>query len=239
MTTRGPAGICILQSRHFRHPWRSAGICVLQSRHFRHPWRSAGLLVATAALAACATLPVGTDGLSLDDRRGVLDSVGSWEMRGRLTVDTGDRAFQGRFNWRQDLGWLELLVRNPLGAGVLRVAGPHDALTVTARGETRTLVDPELELSELVGWWLPIGSLPAWLLGLPDPQFRATTELGADGTLAVLEQRLWHVVYPAYQLIDGTNGAVSVLVPRRIDLMHAGLTLTLTIDEWRPASASP
>jgi outer membrane lipoprotein LolB len=214
----------------------SAGICVLQSRHLRRRWRSAAVLAATVVLAACATLPTGTDGLSLESRRGVLDSVGSWEMSGRLTVDAGDRAFQGRFNWRQDEGSLELLVRNPLGAGVLRVAGPHDALTVTARGETRTLVDPETELSELVGWWLPLGSLPAWLLGQPDPEFRAETQLGDDGTLATLEQRLWRVAYPTYQLVEKTNGANGVLVPRRIDLMHAGLTLTLTIDEWRPAS---
>jgi outer membrane lipoprotein LolB len=226
-----------MSARWARRPSRrSAGIRVLQFRHFRHPWRSAVVVVASATLAACASLPVGTDGLSLDDRRGVLDSVDAWEMRGRLTVDTGDRAFQGRFSWHQDLEQLELLVRNPLGAGILRVAGPHDALTVTARGETRTLVDPELELSELVGWWLPIGSLPAWLLGLPDPEFRAVTEVAADGTLATLEQRLWRVAYPAYQLVEGTNAANGVLVPRRIDLMHAQLALSLTIDEWRPAS---
>lgn len=196
---------------------------------------AAALLAATVLVSACATLPVGTDGRSFDERREVLDAVDSWEMRGRLAVDMGDRAFQGRFSWRQESSSLELVVRNPLGAGVLQVAGPRDALTVTARGETRTLVDPERELSELVGWWLPIGSLPAWLVGLPDPDFRAATELGSDGTLAALDQRLWHVAYPTYQLADGAGDAGTVLVPRRIDLAHEGLELRLTIDEWRPA----
>ncbi len=199
---------------------------------------AAALLVAASLAAACATLPVGTDGRSFDERREVLEAVDSWEMRGRLSVDTGDRAFQGRFAWRQDLTSLDLVVRNFLGAGVLQVAGPRDALTVTARGETRTLVDPERELSELVGWWLPIGSLPAWLLGLPDPDFRAATEPGADGTLAALEQRLWRVAYPVYQLADDTGAASAVLVPRRIDLAHEGLALRLTIDEWLPKGSA-
>jgi outer membrane lipoprotein LolB len=197
--------------------------------------KAAAGLAAALTLAACATLPTGTDGMSLEARRGVLEAVEAWEMRGRLTVDTGDRAFQGRFNWRQqDDDALELVVRNPLGAGVLRVAGPQDALMVTARGETRTLVDPEAELSALVGWWLPIQSLPAWLLGFPDPDFAVATERGADGTLAALEQRLWRVDYLAYQLAEHAGGTNGVLVPRSIELMHAGLSLTLTIDEWQP-----
>lgn len=200
--------------------------------------RCVSALIAAAALVSCARLPVGTDGRSLAERRDTFDSVASWELRGRLTVDTGDRAVQGRFNWQQDDDALELVVRNALGAGILRVSGRPDALTVTARGETRTLTDPETELSELVGWWLPVASLPHWLLGFPDGDFRAVTQEGTDGTLASLEQRLWRVEYPEYGLaaIDGT--ASQVLVPRRIDMTHEALTLKLTIDDWEPATTA-
>lgn len=196
------------------------------------------VLLAAALLPACATLPVGTDGRSLDERREVLEAVGTWEMRGRLAIDTGDRGLQGNFNWRQLDGALELRVRGLLGAGALQVAGPPNALTVTARGETRTLTDPETELSELVGWWLPVTSLSHWLLGSPDPGFRATTEPGADGTLAVIEQRLWRVAYATYQLMAVPDTAKAVLVPRRIDLTHGDLELRLTIDDWQPVSAA-
>jgi outer membrane lipoprotein LolB len=201
-------------------------------------WRAVWPLLAAATLGGCATLPTGTDGRSLDQRRDTLQSVRTWEMRGRLTVDTGDRAVQGRFNWSQDGDALDLTVRNPLGAGILRVMGQPDALTVTARGETRTLTDPEAELSELIGWWLPVASLPQWLLGFPDRDFRAVTEPGSDGTLASLEQRLWRVDYLAYGLaaIGATGG--EVLVPRRIDLTHGALTLKLTIDDWQPAATA-
>ncbi len=200
--------------------------------------RAATALAVAATLCACARLPTGSDGLSVERRRATLESIDRWEMRGRLTVDTGDRGVQGRFTLRHDGDALDLTVRNALGAGVLRVAGRPDALTVTARGETRTLTDPEVELSELVGWWLPVASLPSWLLGFPDDGFRATTRPGADGTLASLEQRLWRVDYASYGLapIDATGE--QVLVPSRIEMTHRDLTLRLTIDDWRPVSAA-
>jgi outer membrane lipoprotein LolB len=194
--------------------------------------RVAALLAVAWLLGACATLPVGTDGLSFEQRRGELEAVEAWVMRGRLAIDMGGRAFQGSFNWRQDGTALDLAVRGPLGAGVLQVAGAPGALTYTARGETRTLTDPETELSELLGWWLPVGSLPFWLLGMPDRAFRATTQTGADGTLAFIEQRFWQAAYPTYRLAQ-VDGARGVLVPRRIDLAHGELKLRVTIDEWQ------
>jgi outer membrane lipoprotein LolB len=204
--------------------------------------RAALALLAAAALGGCASLPTGTDSLDLATRRATLEAVPAWQMRGRLTVDTGERAFQGSFNWRQDNDSLELIVRGPLRNGVLQVAGPPNALQVTARGETRTLTDPETELSELIGWWLPVASLPHWLLGFPDRGFPATTQPGADGTLAVLEQRLWRVAYPLYGLapISADAAEEQVLVPSRVDLTHGELTLQLTIDDWRAiATVSP
>jgi len=71
---------------------------------------------------------------------------------------------------------------------------------------------------------------------LPDRQFRAATKPGPDGTLAVIEQRLWHVAYPAYQLAQNAGSGNELLLPRRIDLTHGVLKLRLTIDDWRPAA---
>jgi outer membrane lipoprotein LolB len=197
--------------------------------------RAACAAAAIALLGACTTLPTGTDGRNLEERREAFAAFDAWDMRGRLTVDTGDRGFQGSFNWSQRDDTLELIVRGPLRNGVLQVEGEPDSLTVTARGETRTLTDPEAELSELIGWWLPVASLPDWLLGLPDDAFRAVTVPGTDGTLASLEQRLWRVDYPEYRLV-ALAGSGQVVVPRRIDLVHGTLTLKLTIDEWQPAA---
>jgi outer membrane lipoprotein LolB len=189
-------------------------------------------LLAAAALTGCATLPVGTDGLSYEQRRAQLQSVDSWEIRGRLAGATGERGFQGSFRWQQRGDTLDLTVRGPVGVAALRVSGSPNSLTVTARGDTRVLSDPETQLSELLGWWLPVGSLHAWLLGLPDPGFESMTEVGNDGTLAALDQRLWHVAYASYQLAPSSANGSMMLVPRRVDLTHGELNLRLTIDDW-------
>jgi outer membrane lipoprotein LolB len=191
--------------------------------------------LAVLVLPACAHLPVGSDGLSYAERSATLATVDAWEIRGRLAVDTGGRAFQGRFDWQQRIDALNLTVRSPLGAGGLQVTGTPSHMTLTARGETRTLTDPEAELSALLGWWLPVGSLHAWLLGLTDSAFRATTANGPDGTLAGFDQRLWHVMFPSYQRAPLPGRPSGVLVPRQIDLTHDALKLKLTIDDWRPA----
>ena len=158
-------------------------------------------------------------------------------MRGRVAVSAGERAFQASFRWHQDADALELAVRGPLGAGALEVNGTPSSLKVTSRGETRVLSDPEAQLSELLGWWLPVGSLHAWLLGLPDPAFNAATQPGPDGTLASFEQRLWRVAFASYQLAPPKPEAGSpLLVPHRIDLEHGDLRLRLTIDDWHAAA---
>jgi outer membrane lipoprotein LolB len=189
-------------------------------------------LIGGAALAGCVHAParVGTDGLDYPQRRAQLEALAEWDMRGRLAVDNGERAFQGSFEWQQQPDALRLRVRGPLGAGVLEVAGPLEHLTVTARGESREVRDPETELSALVGWWLPIESLSAWLVGLPDRRYPATTRFGSDGELTLLEQRQWQIEYLGYQLAQG------LLLPRRIELTHKALDLKLVVDSWRPGA---
>ena len=188
------------------------------------------LLLALAWIGGCAHLPVGEDGLSYPERQARLEAIDTWEMSGRIAIDTGERAFQGRFQWQQSAESIELSIRSPLGAGILEVAGPPERLTVRARGETWELADPEPELSALLGWWLPVRSLKAWLLGFSDPMFSAEERLGPGRALATLEQRLWRLTYESYQLSRG------LLLPRRIDLSHGSLELRVIVDRWQPSS---
>ena len=182
-----------------------------------------------AGLSGCAHAPVGHDERSFPERRSYLELLDHWDVRGRIAVNTGEQAFQGRFQWRQSADSLDLLIRGPLGAGVLQVTGPPDRLTVRARGEDWELTDPEAELSALLGWWLPVASLSSWLLGFPDPRFPAETSLGPDDALQSFEQRLWRLTYQSYQLADG------VMLPKRIDLAHQDLELRVIIDRWQTA----
>ena len=183
-----------------------------------------------AGLSGCAHLPISDDGLSYLQRQVRFQAIDSWDMNGRIAVDTGQRAFQGRFQWRQSAESIELSIRGPLGTGILQVTGPLDKLTVRAQGKTWELSDPEPELSELLGWWLPVRSMQAWLLGFSDPMFSSEEEFGPARTLQALEQRLWRLTYDSYKLSQG------LLLPHRIDLSHGSLERRVIIDRWRPLS---
>ena len=189
-------------------------------------------LVALAALTGgCAHTPPIEDAYTFTERKSILESLNGWDLSGRIAVDTGERAFQGRFRWRQIEDTIDLSIRGPLGAGLLEIAGPTGELTVRSRGETLRLTDPETELSQLLGWWLPVESFRAWLIGFPDPMFPATTSFDPEDRLRLFEQRLWQISYESYQIAQG------VVLPERIDLAHRDLELRVTVDRWQVLDA--
>ena len=205
------------------------GLC--HGRLHRAQFAAALAGVICVLAGGCAHLRSAEDGLSYEERRTRLLETPSWQMNGRIAVNTGSQAFQGRFRWRQSEEEVELSINNPLGMNVLRISGPPERLTVRARGETWELADPEPELSAMLGWWLPVRSLNAWLLGYADPDFGADQQLSPTRTeLRTLNQRLWHLTYESYRLHE------EFLLPRRIDLEHGALELRVIVDGWQPSS---
>jgi outer membrane lipoprotein LolB len=188
--------------------------------------------VAALLLAGCVTPDSDTaaPATTFDERSRQLRAVTNWEMRGRIAVDTGEDAWQGRFTWWQDAAALRVVIRGPLNARPVEISGDGNQLTVRTRRETRVLEDPESELSALLGWWLPISSLPSWLLGLPDDRFAATTMVLDEQKLDTLEQRAWEIEYAEYEL-QGT-----ALIPSGMRLLNEPLELVVTIDEWNAKS---
>jgi len=196
--------------------------------------RARSALVCLAlVVTACAHVAAVVDGLDYQRRQAALDRVSGWDVSGRLAVDTGERGYQARFFWQQRGEKLELLVRGLLGARSFRVEGTEASLTVESRGETQVLSDPERQLSEMLGWWLPVTSVTHWLLGHPDPDFAAATDRGAADTLTTLDQREWQIRYDEYQLAEG------LLIPRRITLTDPPLELRLAITDWHTATDAP
>jgi outer membrane lipoprotein LolB len=193
------------------------------------------LLLAGAALAAagCARMEVVDDGLGFDRRQAALAAVPDWDIRGRIAVDDGDRGYQGRLRWDQRGDELDVVVSGAFGARSFRIQGNESSLTVESRGETQTLTDPERQLSDMLGWWLPVTSAEHWLLGHADPDFTAQPTRGRFDALASLTQRDWQIRYETYQLAE------DLLIPRTIRLNNGPLELVVTILEWQPAVTAP
>jgi outer membrane lipoprotein LolB len=173
------------------------------------------------------------DGLDFAARQARLGAIERWNLNGRLAIDTGEQRYRPRFRWRQRGADLALIVDSRVpGTPELSVEGNALELTVRNGDDVRVLRDPEIELSEMVGWWLPVTSLEHWLIGQPDPDFPSgRLALGPLGTLATLRQRDWRIRYDGYRLIEG------VLMPNRLTFTHARLRLTLEVADWRSVAA--
>ena len=185
---------------------------------------AAALLLAGCAGLQPETPPQSPASFQVHEQR--LRAITHWEMRGRIAVDTGTEARQGRFTWWQDGESLRVVIRGPLGSQAVEISGDGELLNLRSRRETRTLEDPETQLSEMLGWWLPITSLPNWLLGLPDPRFPSDSTVIDTALLRDLEQRAWSVSYREY----ANQGAVTI--PSGIVFRHAPLELVVTVDDW-------
>lgn len=191
------------------------------------------LLAAAALLGGCAatdTQPPAPAQISFDERARALRAVQNWEMRGRIAVATGtdEGSWQGRFTWWQEAESLRVVIRGPLNTRPVEITGDGSQLRVRIRRETRVLEDPEAELSELLGWWLPITSLPSWLLGLPDDRYTVDAFVADRALPNAIGQRAWDIQYADYEL----HGAASI--PSAVRLAHAPLELVVTVDEWSP-----
>jgi len=195
--------------------------------------RRASLVGAMLLASGCVHQAVVDDGLNFSQRQARLAATTQWSSAGRINIDTGQDSVSGRVSWQQQDDRLRLEIRGFLGARSFRIEGSPQELIVTERGEAHVLTDPEIELSDMFGWWLPVTSLEYWLLGRTDPGFPSTVDRGPGGTIAALEQRSWHIDYEEYQL------AASLLVPRRLTLSYRSLVLKLLITDWEPAADEP
>ena len=86
-------------------------------------------------LWGCSHTLVHEDGLTYGERQTQLQTINDWKMNGRIVVETDAQAFQGRFQWQQSGNLMDLSIRGPFGANVLRVEGSPKKLIVYERSE--------------------------------------------------------------------------------------------------------
>lgn len=170
-----------------------------------------GLAPAALLLAACATVP--PEALP----------PGGFSLVGRVAIRYGDEAASGRITWRHGHADDDLVISTPLGQGLAEITRRDGLYTlVTSRGERYSAADPERLTQQVLGFALPLGGLPDWVQGRPQPGVEAATRYDA-GRLAELRQNGW--------LIDYSGG--DERPPKRVRLTRGDIDIRLVIDEWQ------
>lgn len=203
----------------------------------QRPGRLAGYLLlaltAGSLLGGCATPSrMGEPVASPVERRAAIESVTTWEARGRIALKTPDTSGQGNFAWSQTGDRTVLRVAGPFGAGAYEIRWDPEHLTVLSKdGEVAAdYTGPDAAqrfLAEHLGWTLPVANARYWLLGLSGPGAPAVETVDAGGLLAALAQDGWDVTYGEYR----PQGSISL--PRKLAMSGAGSRIRLVIDDWQ------
>jgi len=176
-------------------------------------------------LAGCASLPGGP----LPDREQMRDFA--LDARFALRVTAADQPPQssgGRLSWTHRSTEDRLLIANPLGIGLAEVdINPGRARLRTGDGRQYESTDPDSLIAEVTGQALPVGRLPAWLLGRAAPG--TDVERETNGRPLRFNEAGWLIEY-AYP--DDAPGAL----PAGLTLIHKpDIELRLRIETWQEA----
>lgn len=187
------------------------------------------LLLGLLALTGCSLTPSapGPQG-DWEQRVAALAAHRNWTLSGKVGVRAPSGNGAAALEWSQhDDSW-RLLLSGALGMGRLTLEGnDHDGVSWRdTRGRSGHHADPEVLISELWGWPLPVTALEYWARGIPQPGVTIKgPEFDSDGRLR-FTQSGWQVEAGGYREVDG------FALPTRLLITRHDVRLTLVVHRW-------
>ncbi len=155
----------------------------------------------------------------------------SWDLRGRIAIQTEHDGFNANFFWRQWDENYHIQLSGPFGIGALTLAGDSNGVALRSRGKTVFhRGDAEALFFQQTGVQLPIKSLRYWVRGIPQQGVKAKVVLDSQGRLKELQQSGWRINYKRYTRYRG------LMLPAKLFLDNRRLKVRLVIDRWVLAS---
>jgi outer membrane lipoprotein LolB len=190
--------------------------------------RRVAYVLIVVALASCRTAPVQQPAAqSWETRRPQLQSLESFELKGRVAVAAGSEGFNARLRWTQKGSKTSMSLDGPLGAGGVQVSSDGSAVSVvTSNGQHLDNDAAKAELRTRLGFDPPLSSLRYWILGVPEPGSPAQESLDSQQRLATLQQNGWQVEYTDYAPVSGG------WLPSRLTLQREGVRVRVVVDGW-------
>lgn len=187
--------------------------------------RFAAALAVGLLLGGCASNP----GTPLHDRNQVGDFA--IEARFALRLSQPSQAAQsagGRLSWTHRSNGEHILIANPIGVAIAEIRStPGYARLQTGDGRIVESDDADALMEEVTGQRLPVGRLPAWLIGRASPG--SPLHLDEKGRPAKLNEAGWQIDY-------GYEAEQANALPSRLTLNRDNeIELRLRIEEWKEA----
>lgn len=156
-----------------------------------------------------------------------LNNLEGWNIDGRISISYEEEAWHATLLWQQINQAYQIRLFGPFGAGAIELNGSPESVVLIQDGQQQYSQDPELLLSQQVGFKVPIKGLRYWVVGQQIPDKPATLELDELGRLTQLQQGGWKIRYHAYTKTNGYS------MPSKIFMNNKGLDVRIIIDRWQ------
>ncbi len=156
--------------------------------------------------------------------------IQSWEIRGRLGVQTKNEGGSLDIVWKQAQQDFSIHLIAPLGAGSYRVQGDnHGAQIRHPDGTQETVSNIDEVFSSMLGVQLPVNAVKDWIRGLP-AESMVIDDIGwnEQGLLKTVKQAGWNVEMKKYI-------GKKILLPHRLYLSRDDdddLAIRLILRQW-------
>ena len=176
-------------------------------------------------LAGCTASREVTDG-ELDTA--ALAAFESWELRGRVALNSRGRGMQANVTWRQDGPEAQLELRGPWGVGAerLRIVGEEVSLWTDDGWIPLCAPGGEANDLKLLCSGAPVHSLRFWLRGLTDPAVPFLESGPGEGAAREFQQAGWLIA------VNGLTESGDLIVPRRLLIAGPEATMKVAITDW-------
>lgn len=194
--------------------------------------RIIGILLLSCAVMSCTTLtappPASTIHISWQDREPLLNRLQSWDLSGKIAMQSTQDAGTASVNWRQKSASFAITLAGPLGSNSLHLVGkPGSVYMQTANGQSLHANTPEVLVKKAWGFNLPVSNLRYWIRGLPVPQVAANSQFDATGRLQRLTQQGFVINYLNYTHVNAID------LPQRISITSPSLKIKMIIYRWQ------
>jgi outer membrane lipoprotein LolB len=191
-------------------------------------------LAMVVLLSACATREQRMQGDWLEERQRWFEQYPDWRVRGRLSVSDGEQGGQMSFDWRGQGTQHDLRLRSVVGGKQWRLLFNDDSAII--EGSDVGLIradDPDILVSEIVGWPIPVSRLSFWLRGLPASDTDQVL-FADDGTMDKIAEGDWTLEYVRYEQPDE-----GPLMPERVEALSPPYRVRMILRTWRWIDPGP
>jgi len=151
----------------------------------------------------------------------------TWEIEGRIGIETPQQSLSADALWTQQQSHYQMIFSGALGLGTIRLANQAGKVVlINAKGQRFVADNASVLMQQQLGWYVPVVGLYYWVRGLPIPGVASQRYLNQYGTLKILNQQGWHIMYALYSEQHGC------ILPSRLMMMRDNLSVVLLINHW-------